>query len=108
VEREEAPRHLPDHSVGGVKIEQDGLWCTGFRLDSIDLCHWLSGLVDVHYVEIRVIDGDPVAFFYVTSKDRSGNLFRDGLLNGRQIDSFYKDLQTKYVVFEPDSNTSTA
>lgn len=101
--REETSRHLSDHQPRGLKVEQPDLWCVGFVLDSLALCRWLTGLVELHYVEVRIIDGQPVVFFYVTSKDRSGILFQEGMLTGQRIDSFYKDLQAKYIQLERHS-----
>ena len=76
-----------------MKVEQPDLWCAGFEINSLSVCYWMSGLVDVHYVEVRAVGEDLVVFFYVTNKDKTGILFQDGSLTGQKIDSFFKDLQ---------------
>lgn len=95
--REETSRDLSGNRPAGVEVKGPDLYTVGFALDSIELCTRLSGLVVVHEVEAKVVDGRPVLFFFVSSLDKTGTLFRNGSLIGNRIPYFYKGLQSRYV-----------
>jgi hypothetical protein len=57
-------------------------WCVGFQLDSLQMVQMMSGLVQIYGVEYT----ENVVWFYLKSLDKTGILFREGVLRGTPLD----------------------
>lgn len=103
--REAPPCNLPNHRSRCVEIRASNLWSVGFTFEALGFCQHLSGLVEVHEVEVQIVEGKPIVYFFVSNNDKTNVLFQSGLLGGTKIDSFYKGLQGIFVEFRRVSST---
>jgi len=70
----------------------DDLYGVAFAPTSFFVLNWMAGLVEIH--DIIWLPRKQAMFFVVSSKDKSGILFKSGLISGTKIGGFKPSKQS--------------
>ena len=71
------------------------LWRSGFHVDSLSAINLMSGLVDV--CEALWLEESAALVFVVRNRDKTGTLFKTGVLKGHKIQGFQPSRQSVMV-----------